>query len=48
MGRKFAELGVDENVLQELQTNWEEKIRTSNVAQFQDPQFPFMNLNQVV
>jgi hypothetical protein len=34
MGRKFAELGLDENILTDLKQLWEDKIRKMNVAQF--------------
>jgi hypothetical protein len=34
MSRKFAEMGIDEHVLTELQQNWEERVRNSRVASF--------------
>lgn len=37
MARKFAEMGVDEHVLTELQQNWEERIRSARVAPFALP-----------
>ena len=45
MSRKFAELGLDENVLTDLKQIWEDKIRKMGVAPFapQDPFFPDPN-----
>jgi hypothetical protein len=56
MNRRFAELGLDENVLTDLRQVWEDKIRRMGVAPFtaqeqpQQPQiFPnnanFINMN---
>ncbi|KAI8913357.1 transcription factor IIA, alpha/beta subunit-domain-containing protein [Gorgonomyces haynaldii] len=39
MSQKFVEMGVDESVLSDLQHLWEEKIRSSGVAQFVEPVF---------